>query len=64
MTCWLITYQQRSSCGEVLIANAATLKTPAEWLLAMLDRVADYPTILLSALPITDEERQLLQESI
>ena len=62
---WLITYQQREYGREDWIAaNCATSKSPAQWLL---DACAEYTggaTVLLFAVEITGEERQLIAENI
>jgi hypothetical protein len=59
---WLITYQQREYGRELWqIANCATSKSPAQWLL---DACAKCATVLLFAVEITDDECHLIQNNI
>ena len=62
---WLITYQQRA-CGrkDWVAENCATSKSPAQWLLDTCAKYTGGVTVLLFAVEITDEERQLIAENI
>ena len=62
---WLITYQQRVYGRELWqVANCATSKSPAQWLLDTKSRNDNCDTVLLFAIEISDDERQLLQERL
>ena len=63
---WLITYQQREYGRELWqIANCATSKSPAQWLLdTHAVQIRPCATVLLFAVEISEDECQLIQENI
>jgi len=54
---WLITYSQRGSAGNVIVANTIIEHiTPAYWLHAMVEKYPDGGTLLLFAIKISEAD--------
>lgn len=62
---WLITFQLRKYGRENwIVANCATSKSPAQWLHDARADFDGFETVLLFVIEITDDERQLIEDSI
>lgn len=58
---WLITYQQRVYGRELWqVANCTTNKSPAKWLIDTTARDDNCDTVLMFAVEITEDERQMM----